>query len=403
MQAGAALPLPVFEMRRGGLYACDSVGVLEVGRRRIEILPKVDPGGDKDSDRELLFRLLSWAGLLPGSVATRGGVRVKSVDLVEEVAKAVANELAQLLGEGAPRRYTMKEEMAPVVKGRIDLGRVARRHSASRHLLPVRHFPLDRDNELSQLLRSLSETLEGRVRSGRTKRTLSYCRDVLDQATRIPLAEATRLSGHLGRYETQWNRLVVLAKALASGRAVDPMAPGGLDLFTFLFPLDHLFEEVLRRVLGRALASDPVDVTLSRRTCHLLQRLRDDKRALQLRPDYVFLERSGVAIGIGDAKWKRLSPRKASYGLSSSDAYQVATYMTRYGVQNGLLFFPKDKWMDDPGTIAWRDSFRLQGGAGRLTLLGIDVGALVHPSKAKRLESSGQLLEAVAEAVLLQD
>ena len=369
-------------MRGGQLYAGDFVGAVDLGQTRIEVLPKSFGTESIIAGRRFLMDMLEWAGADARVGWLSGGSATANHDLIEVVERHLVRELVDRLYQGPPRRYQPLEEMSPVVRGRIQFSRYAHQLPSNGHLIPIQHNPLSTANELSCMLKALARHLWRRTRSFTVRRDLDSCLEFLqlipDRELTVALVESVRL----GRFEQEWHRIVECAALIVRGASPDPTQLEVGHQPTLLFSLNRLFELVIRRVLAKRLGP-PLTCDLVGTSLKLLSGPGNEE-LLSIRPD--LLIRCGRAVAaVGDAKWKVLLAREARYGVSPADVYQLLTYMRRTGSRTGFLFYPRAPWMS--GT--WNTGFPVEPSTGeRISIVGVDVGALVH--KDHRINGSAQ-------------
>ncbi len=154
----------------------------------------------------------------------------------------------------------------------------------------------------------------------------------------------------LSRFETHWVRTLQMARLLLRGRAVDPTQAGSLQTYALVFPLEQLFERSLRHLVPASLQGSKLEVTHRTEAVYMLEQEESREPVVRLRPDFVF-RLEGRAVALADAKWKRLMPDAAAHGANPADLYQANAYLTRYGLNSVMLFFPTTGWMK-PGAPA---------------------------------------------------
>lgn len=356
------------------LYAGPVAGVLEAGRLRVQILPKIHDGAGERENAEFLFQLLRAAGQLENRKRAGAHIDAGRVDVLELVLQILARELESLLVRGVPRRYHPLRELSPVVRGRIDLPRLMRQGGLVTHGIPVEHAPLQRDNPLTRLLRALAVRLYGITRSTTTRALLGRADRLLDGAARLSLTPQLVSGVQVGRYEQTWQPFVSFAQQLVRSRAPNPAGSGDFQAFGWIFELQLLFQAVIRRALVQALVGTPLLVEPPATRQHLLT-LPGGGSAVAANPDYVLSE-PGRHVLIADAKWKTLATGGEAHGLTAADVYQMSAYMSRFDVAHGLLLYPQMSWMPE----AWSEKYGFQGtsSSGRQLVLGaVDIRGLV--------------------------
>lgn len=309
-----------------GLYDVrpgSTVGVVRVGRRQFDIVPKI-------GIRRLLH-LLTWSERrIRWHAGDLAGYRVED-QLVEVLAGVYARHLDRALARGVVRDYRHVEERGLTVRGRIDLATQIRREHG--RLLPINVEYDDHtvDTDPNRLLLAAALRLRGvRVRSATTRRLLVRALDRLDGVSAVrhhsrdlPRARITRLNAH---YEPSLS----LARLVLQARSIET---GGTDSHAdaLLFDMNEVFEDFVVHALREKLGLSPA--TFPRNDGRL--RL-DEARRVRLEPDLNWIE-DGHVIFVGDVKYKRVDVR----GVKHPDLYQVHAYARAAGLPSALLVYAK--------------------------------------------------------------
>jgi len=387
----ASSKFPCFRLKKGALFAAEVVGTVQVGALRISILP-ISAEGDHEHDKAFLLNLLRAAGYLGAKpLVLAASVRATALDPLEAMLVEVASDMQEALRDGLPRRYNEVEDMAQTIRGRIDFMRLYRQLPGASAALPIRYAPLTTNNVLARTIRWVAESLLRMARGPEARQLLEEVLSITDgvTGTRPTHAEVTAI--RLTRFEQRWSRTVAVAVLLAEGRFIDPTFAGRSDAFGMLFPLHHLFERAMRGVLSRA--AKPLGLTVEHKA-NALYMLRDSAGLghLQVRPDFVFC-RNGQQIMIGDAKWKRMSKVQRAGGADREDVFQMNAYLTRYGLERGVIFVPKAPWMNEE----WRLDFTIPPGACQMSLLAVDIQGILSRVSATGAAAMKALRQSIGE------
>lgn len=366
--------------RRNVIRVGGYVGLIDTGRVRVELLPRVSPTGSVEEDRQFLLDLLAEAEILPKPRQRRASISMRGHRLLEIVIRSTAVRMLELLAEGAPRRYHPLEEQSTTLRGRLSMRHLSTRLPSQAHLFPIRHAPLQRDHPLTALLSALTTNLLQATRDPESRRLLMQCRHHLTQRAEDRILDSALLDAVvLQPSEIQWQPFYELAAALVGNSAPHPVSSGNVHGQGLVFSMDDLFERLLR-VRLRSLVAE-LGLTLQKDAPqHLLRNARTGQSALALRPDYVVRAGGAHVAVVADAKWK-LQPKSDRLQVDRADAYQMTAYMVRTQCEKALLFYPGE------AGAQMSTEYQLLPSGQSVTLATVDVAGLVSPSRALRSEA----------------
>jgi 5-methylcytosine-specific restriction endonuclease McrBC regulatory subunit McrC len=373
------LPFDVFLQDRKGVRAGNVVGVVDIGILRVQILPKVNNSSSFQQDSDLLFGLISSAGIIPHWSAARARVSMDTSEVIEPILRAFLDSISTRIFRGIPRRYEDRDEDLQVLKGKLDFRKVATTPPWSRLTIPVRYSPLTDDNHLSRLLKATILRIRDISRSPKTRLMAENCASVLAEVKTVPLNEELVTRTNPNRLEESWSDALDMAQALVQNHYPNPVSTGRSRMFSLVFPVQNLFEASLRNLIKLAMAETNINL-IPRKITYLLEDINTPNNgALELRPDFVFGNNSDPRspVLVGDAKWKMLDSQKKTLGINASDAYQLVAYLTRYGVDTGILFFPGTEVSIDPSHDWLSRRFNIPDSEKVLTIAEVDIQSLV--------------------------
>lgn len=393
LRYSAGAPFPCFRLKRGALYAGEVVGAIQIGKLRLSILPR-SSSDDGERDKEFLLNLLRSAGYLgPRSLAGAAFVRTSSLDPLEAVLTEVGKELLSLVRKGVPRRYEEVQVESAVLRGRVDFVKLSRRLPGGEVKLPIRYTPLSNINALTRTACWVAESLMLMARSATSRHVLAEVLLHLEHVRGHRPSRAEILDLSLSRYEHSWSRIAGIAQLLLDGKFIDPTFAGRADAFGMIFPLQHLFERTMRRLLAES--GRMLGLSVTHRSASLYM-LSDPSGAslLRLKPDYVFLRKSEPVM-VGDAKWKSLDMKARAFGVDRADVYQMNAYLTRYEISQGAVFVPKLEWMEKD----WHRTFAVPATGRNLHLVSVDIERLVSHVRDVRNEAAKDLRDVLSTVI----
>lgn len=389
-----ALPFPCFRLKQGKLHAAEVVGCIQVGGIRINILPKLDTP-EPGRDRDFLLNVLRAAGYLNHSYAESAMVRDSARDPIEALISEVVFEMMSALKQSIPRRYEEKCEDSTALRGRIDFTKLSTRLPSGQAVLPILYSPLSIDNAVSRFIKWIASSLFGLTQSSLSRQALV---SILAQMTNVQsgyIGKAQIENLVLSRSEARWTKSIAIGRLLLKGHFPDPTFSGQNDAFSVLFPLQHLFERAMRKILANAINDHAFQVAHRTAPLFLLQEPNSHNGILRLKPDYVIYD-GPKFLAIADAKWKRLSERLRAHGIDRADLYQINAYLMRYKVQNAIIFVPWANWM----SAGWSKCYNIPDTGSSVHLVGVDFEKLVSHKKNTREDALTELSSTLSKILV---
>lgn len=314
-------------------------GVIGTDHLTIEVLPKVEWGSqDELAMRGLLIGMLARAGELGLKRTGDSQLALQHRHLLDVFIDDFCDQVRTALNGGIIERYLSKTENLYAIRGRIDMAAHLRANAfnLSRHLCEFDERTAD--NPYNQalrgtLLRLIEFSVGARTRAGLM--SLLHRFDGIEN--RIVYADDLE-DLEFDRTNQRWQHVFRRAAWLLR-RLFPDVRSGGTAGPALLFNMERLFERVLGRHLReqwRRTGSDVLRVELQGPQANLAA------SGFQLRPD-VTLRSADEFLMVLDAKWKRISTTEANFGVTSSDAYQMNAYASRYRCGRLALVYPASR------------------------------------------------------------
>lgn len=358
------------------------VGIIGLpSRRRLRIEPRKSP------DR--LGWLLQYALRIEpvlGTTETRVG---DGTGFIDALAALYASELDEALRGGIDREYQSVERDRSSIRGRLDLTSQLRRHGSTATSFACRHDELTTDTPLNRAL--LLAAGEFKVRTNIPSLTADLERLERRLARHVPRAAVSTqelADVTLTRLNERYHDSFRIARYVIDGRDVGGFDEAA-DVFSLLFSLSTVFEDVARRALeegGLRDAGWTVDAQAKRSVT--------EGGEFLIRPDFLVSDESGNSTLVGDAKWKSDNRRKPR----RSDLYQLISYQTIESAP-GILVYPAQERSFAPAVL------RIRGG-DPLYILELPTNADVsnYAAYADRLrDAASEVFGAVHETIVEAD
>lgn len=322
----------VMEVGSQTIKAKNYVGVIQTrSGTTIEILPKVDLGGEQKSnastrEREIFLKMLRRWRDGPCRTLNNADIKaVKNFPLLEAFITMFLKDMHELTRRGLACAYTEIEENRHYLKGKLLMAQQLRHNLVHKERFYVRYEEFSANRPINRLLKSTLLLLE---RLSRTEANLSHIRQALLYFEDIPRAidiDIDLIRARVDRTMPLYNRLFPWARLFLKHASPTTWKDSNPAL-TLLFPMEQIFEHYVAHVVQAA--SPGWKVGAQERRHYLVEKNQKNEKEFQLRPDIV--ARRACQTRIMDAKWKHLNRHKAHYGIHQADLYQLYAYGKKY-------------------------------------------------------------------------
>jgi McrBC 5-methylcytosine restriction system component len=318
------------------------VGFIATPSLQIQILPKLfeDSVSTEDVEKEkllsvrMLFRLLSDSGFLsikdipnPQQIAMMNG------DLLEIFISIFTKKFLELFHKQIYRQYEECEENMVMVKGRIMFQQQLLRNGFLKHKHFVSYQEFTENNLLNQIFKSTMNSLRVLTKSDENKKNLNMAIMLLEDIQYVRLSKSLFDQVRFNRLNESYQPLFQLARMFYHNRQPG-IHSGDERTFTFLVPLNQLFEYTLYQWIHEGLSEEGLEVNYQKP-----QRFLDSHNdVFLLKPDITIQTQATMQM-IVDAKYKNpVSDSKVD--LSEPDVYQMLAYAVRYQCNRLFLVYP---------------------------------------------------------------
>lgn len=333
------------------------VGVIQVGDRVIEVLPKADRKEadnkeSKDKWQNALLTMLRTVHDLPLTSTTETGLKKSTSSILDFFFALFVSDVEDLVHRGLVKRYRRTRENCTALKGRIDFPRHLQQNLIHQERFFVEHQVYDTDHLVHSLLKQALSIVEGLTVdpfiAGRTKGLDWAFENVTDRALSPSMLERIVLD----RKTTPYTRAIQLAKLIVLNHAPDLKA-GNMPLIGLMFDMNQLFEEFVYRTLRKA-ARQPEYAALGLSVRG--QRSMVFWKRKTIRPDIVleYVKAGLPKRVIVDTKWKVPPNGKPN----DADLKQMFVYNVQFDASLSILLYPAAS-NSAPAAGRYSDSVRL--------------------------------------------
>ena len=317
------------------LVAQNFVGVINLGKHQIEVLPKIE-GTDTDV-RCNLMKMVAETLDMKLHADSLSEIDRNDQTILELMIRLFCVELWSAVRRGIVRRYEPHEENLVVLRGRLNVAQQIRHNLARPDRLHCKFDEFCDDNELNRVLKCALRVVLGVARTPSTARSVSELLFCFQDVTDVDPGSLRWERASLDRTSERYRPLLKLARLFIEGSSPDLISGAG-DGFAVLFDMNELFEEYVGRQARRAFGPKGFAVSLQGPKRHLAK-ATSGSHAFELRPDVVVCAGEAPRFVL-DTKWKRLRDDAKHGAVSSADMYQMYAYSHRYQVEEVVLLYP---------------------------------------------------------------
>ncbi len=245
----------VYQAGSRSLQAAQHVGVVRMGTRTIQILPKMYRTATNTAARvheataNVLY-LLHYAGQLPISEHAIAALSARNSDWFELLTYLIASHLQTAWHRGPARTYQRVNAAQTALKGKLRIADQLRRPGRN-HLFALTFDEFTADTPLNRMLRFVVERLWRLTCSIANRRILADLRGWMDEVTLLPALSAADIEQvAIDRLNSRYAPLLTLAKLFLEQQAIQ-LAGGDTPSFAFTFDMNRLFEGFIAGFLVR--------------------------------------------------------------------------------------------------------------------------------------------------------
>jgi 5-methylcytosine-specific restriction enzyme subunit McrC len=322
---------PYFSLIHKGVKFNQYVGVIQVGRKQIEVLPKVDRlDNDEVNWRSVLMQMLRLTSGIEAKATSQSQLRVQQNSIFDLYIELFINECEKLTHRGLIKRYQRRRENKQALKGRLDIPGQIRHNLVHKERFHVDYSSYEHDHLINQILKKtlvvLARLSSASLFQGRIKRQLLYFEDVADFIPTTAAFNAIRY----GRKNSHYKKAIQIARLILLNYHPD-ISRGQQHVLALMFDMNALWEKYIAMQMRRHL-SYRFEVKTQKKQAFW----QSDNKMKHLKPDIVLTDREDDSTIIIDTKWK--IPEKMVPG--DQDLRQMFAYNRLFDSKRSILLYP---------------------------------------------------------------
>lgn len=319
--------VPYYSLIHNGVKFCGYVGVIQVSKLTIEVLPKIDRGS-KEQWKKILVDMLKKVGSFEVTATSETSLKVKRNSILDLYLEAFLNKVQVIMHQGLLKKYRKIEANSTSLKGKLLFQEHIVTNIVHKERFFVKYTTFDPNHLLNQLL---YKTLH-LIRMVNTNQALfSKVNSLLlnfPEMSEIIVSEATFEKIVYTKKNEHYRQLMLISRLLLLNYFPD-IHSGRNHVMAIMFDMNLLWERFVYQSLKKYVIDGQIEPQTNKPYWKL-----SGKRAVNLRPDVVILK-DGVKYVL-DTKWKLPYGNKPSH----ADLQQMYAYTKYFDSDHTILCYP---------------------------------------------------------------
>ena len=304
------------------------VGVIQVGRLVIEVLPKTDVDNN-NYWREILIGMLRSIGTMKIHSVGSSKLTIRSNSILDLYFELFVSELENLMHKGLTKQYRRVEKNVTALKGKLQFSKQIQQNLIHKERFHVSHQAYDSNHVFNQILFAALELMHSVCSSPRLISRIGTQLLEFPEVDRIKVSESTFNRLNYDRKSEIYREAINFARMILLNYHPD-IRSGNYHVLALMFNMNVLWE---RFVLASLKRFAPLDVHVRGKVKKTFWKPEKGYCA-SIEPDIVL--QSGGKNLIFDTKWKVLRDNRPA----DDDLKQMYVYTKYYQSTHTALIYP---------------------------------------------------------------
>ena len=328
---------PYFSLIHKGVQFNQYVGVIQVGRVMIEVLPKTDRPADIDGQneerlwRDILIRMLRRTMGIEAEATSESGLTLQRNSVLDLYLELFLTECEHIIRRGRTKRYRQVARNQTAMKGRLHMSRHISQNAIHKERFYVEYNTYDHNHLLNRLLAETLRVLETQFNKPRYYSRIKNLLLEFEDCSSITPAPKHFENLTFTRKNEYYRKALQIARLILLNYHPD-LSRGHNHVLALMFDMNRLWEGYVGNMLSKHLSDTHTVIrqksSLFWKSEHTSRKLRPDFLLTSDLPDYPDI--------ILDTKWKTPPNRTPS----DEDLRQMFAYNKFFGVKRSLLLYP---------------------------------------------------------------
>lgn len=341
--------VPYFSLTHNGIRFNEHVGVIQVGKLLIEVLPKADNSKASEDEetkwRNTLIGMLRAVHGFEINTTSESALKIKPNTILDLYFSLFIKEIAFLLHSGLAKKYRQTEGNVCALKGNLLFGKHIQKNITHGERFYVRHTVYDVGHLLHIILYKTLNLLKMINTDNRLQGKIASLLLSFPPMPDIKISGAIFSKIEYNRKTQRYKKAIDIAKMLLLQYHPD-LSSGRNNVLALMFDMNVLWEQFVyvslrkHKGIGNIVTAQPLKDFWK----------PEAGRKSKMKPDIVFEKTTGDKIVL-DTKWKNLN----GYNPSPDDLRQMFVYYEYYEANKVGLIYPGEKYNKMSGKFLQKD------------------------------------------------
>lgn len=323
---------PFFKLIRHGVQFNEYVGIIQIGKTTIEVLPKADKSGEKKW-RKLLIGMIQTVWGFDVKSTGSSSLKLKSNSILELYFELFLSEVEYLLHRGLIKRYRKNEGNQSSLKGALQFSKHISQNLVHKERFYVKYSQYSNEHTIHEVLFKTIKLLAHINSNPLLKGRIGALRLNFPEMKEIKVNESTFDKIVFDRKNQHYQTALEIAKLLLLNYHPD-VSKGRNDVLALMFDMNSLWEQFILVTLKRKLKSHHVSAQVTKSFWKPISGYSS-----KMRPDIILKCKESQENYVLDTKWKNLN----GYNPSPEDLRQMYVYHRFYQAKKVALVYPSDQ------------------------------------------------------------
>lgn len=322
--------VPYYSLVHHGVKFNEYVGVIQIGKTIIEVLPKADKSGDENTWRNVLISMLRAVGVIDIHAPSSSDLQLRANSVLDLYFELFVKELEYLLHRGLVKKYRKTEGNLSILKGTIHFAKHINQNIIHQERFYVKHYTYDKQHDIHailyktlKLLKNIHTHTELNSRIGTLLLDFPELYDV-----KVTKTLFERIS--LDRKTEPYRKALEISRLLLLNYHPD-VRKGDDNVLALMFDMNALWEQFVYVSIRKF---KDKETTIAAQSIKNFWKPNTGHRS-RIRPDIV-LNKGTEKCVVLDTKWKNLNGHNPVH----EDLRQMFVYMKYFGARKVALVYP---------------------------------------------------------------